>query len=154
VVLTASCTTVPPYVLRGSVLSSMFYLQNVTFLEWSRGGSNPRPPPCKGGEGTSGASYRVREYSVFMPFSAIWALSFFYSIRLRSGLVAARLLHGCCTSYVYRAPSSLSLTNYRLGGLQPAPGHVGPNLEREIHASPYLLSLPATHRTAWFQKRA
>src|SRR4028119_1105318 len=28
-------------------LSITFYLQNATFLKWSRGDSNPWPPPCK-----------------------------------------------------------------------------------------------------------
>ena len=28
-------------------LAVRFYLQNSMFREWSRGDSNPRPPPCK-----------------------------------------------------------------------------------------------------------
>jgi hypothetical protein len=43
---------------------SAFYLQNRTFSEWTRGDSNPWPPPCEGG--ALPTELRAREASAIL----------------------------------------------------------------------------------------
>jgi hypothetical protein len=47
----AGCSVGDPYRINGAehLLRFVFCLQNSILLEWSRGDSNPWPPPCKGG---------------------------------------------------------------------------------------------------------
>ena len=71
-----------------------FYLQTCAFLEWSRGDSNPWPPPCKGAKGFSGASWCVRVRGLDTLISTDRRGRNSAYVRLRPGGVAARLLHG------------------------------------------------------------
>ena len=68
-------------------------LYALAVLKWSRGDSNPRPPPCKGGTVSPGASWRVHVCGLYTAISAERRLSHSGCVRLRPGGVAARLLH-------------------------------------------------------------
>jgi hypothetical protein len=74
-------------------LHLVFCLQNGTFHKWSRGESNPWPPPCKGGVGSPGASWCAHVRGLNMPISVDRRHTCSGCVRLRSGRVAARLLH-------------------------------------------------------------
>jgi hypothetical protein len=62
-----------------------FHLQIATKRKWTRGDSNPWPPPCEGGKSTSGAYYLVQEFRASTGFLATLARIVFCSVRLHSG---------------------------------------------------------------------
>ena len=89
------CCTKPRAVFGFCGFLSRFYLQIEGKREWTRGDSNPWPPPCEGGEGGPAVSCHVREYGAFTGVSVISGALVLCSVLLRSGPVAARLLHRC-----------------------------------------------------------
>ena len=89
-----------PDLLPTSFSTFAFHLQNSMFREWSRGDSNPRPPPCKGATGFPGASWRVRVCGLYTAISVDRGLTDSGCVRLRPTGVAARLLRTLCSRYL------------------------------------------------------
>ena len=77
---------------QGAHLWFVFYLQIVIKRKWSRGDSNPWPPPCKGGKIV---------FRKFLELAKCLQIAVFACRRSSQHFriftrVAARLLHTCC----------------------------------------------------------
>jgi hypothetical protein len=74
-------------------LDFRFYLQEAIFFEWAMLGSNQQPLPCESSRSVTDTSCCDRDSRIFSRNSLFSTLRLFGSVRLRSGSVAAPMLH-------------------------------------------------------------